>query len=104
MDLMSTHEHVWDRFMTGWHVAFGLFVGLAAIWVGSTTHLTATERVWCFALLGLISFLTAGEDEVRAWTIVDGESAVEAAGAIHSDLAQGFVRAQVIAYDQFLEA
>lgn len=55
MDLMSTHEHVWDRFMTGWHVAFGLFVGLAAIWVGSTTHLTATERVWCFALLGLLA-------------------------------------------------
>lgn len=57
-----------------------------------------------YRLLGLISFLTAGEDEVRAWTIVDGDSAVEAAGAIHSDLAQGFVRAQVIAYDQFLEA
>ncbi|MEO6461488.1 MAG: DUF933 domain-containing protein [Candidatus Eisenbacteria bacterium] len=57
-----------------------------------------------YRLLGLISFLTAGEDEVRAWTIVDGDNAVEAAGAIHSDLAQGFVRAQVIAYGQFLEA
>jgi GTP-binding protein YchF len=57
-----------------------------------------------YRLLGLISFLTAGEDEVRAWTIVAGDSAVEAAGAIHSDLAQGFVRAQVIGYDQFLEA
>lgn len=57
-----------------------------------------------YRLLGLISFLTAGEDEVRAWTIVDGDSAVDAAGAIHSDLAQGFVRAQVIAYGQFLEA
>ena len=57
-----------------------------------------------YRLLGLISFLTAGEDEVRAWTIVDGDNAVEAAGAIHSDLAQGFVRAQVIAYRQFLEA
>src|SRR5688500_6606794 len=57
-----------------------------------------------YRLPGLISFLTAGEDEVRAWTIVDGDSAVDAAGAIHSDLAQGFVRAQVIAYGQFLEA
>lgn len=57
-----------------------------------------------YRLLGLISFLTAGEDEVRAWTIVDGDNAVEAAGTIHSDLAQGFVRAQVIAYGQFLEA
>ena len=47
-----------------------------------------------YRLLGLISFLTAGEDEVRAWTIQDGDSAVDAAGAIHSDLAQGFVRAQ----------
>ncbi len=57
-----------------------------------------------YALLGLISFLTAGDDEVRAWTIARGDSAVEAAGAIHTDLAQGFVRAVVIAYDQFLEA
>jgi ribosome-binding ATPase YchF (GTP1/OBG family) len=57
-----------------------------------------------YRLLGLISFLTAGEDEVRAWTIQRGDSAVEAAGAIHSDLAQGFVRAQVLSYGQFLEA
>jgi GTP-binding protein YchF len=57
-----------------------------------------------YALLGLISFLTAGEDEVRAWTITDGDTAVDAAGAIHSDLAQGFVRAQVTAYDQFMTA
>jgi len=57
-----------------------------------------------YALLGLISFLTAGEDEVRAWTIQQGDSAVDAAGAIHSDLAQGFVRAQVLSYGQFLEA
>jgi GTP-binding protein YchF len=57
-----------------------------------------------YRLLGLISFLTAGEDEVRAWTIQDGDNAVEAAGAIHSDLAQGFVRAQVLSYGQFLEA
>ncbi len=41
---------------------------------------------------------------MRAWTIARGDSAVEAAGAIHTDLAQGFVRAVVIAYDQFLEA
>ena len=57
-----------------------------------------------YRLLGLISFLTAGEDEVRAWTIQQGDSAVDAAGAIHSDLAQGFVRAQVLSYGQFLEA
>ena len=57
-----------------------------------------------YRLLGLISFLTAGEDEVRAWTIQDGDTAVDAAGAIHSDLAQGFVRAVVMSYGQFLEA
>src|SRR5262249_52478843 len=57
-----------------------------------------------YRLLGLISFLTAGEDEVRAWTIAQRATAVDAAGAIHTDLAQGFVRAVVIAYDQFLEA
>jgi len=57
-----------------------------------------------YRLLGLISFLTAGEDEVRAWTIHDGDTAVDAAGAIHSDLAQGFVRAVVMSYGQFLEA
>ena len=57
-----------------------------------------------YRLLGLISFLTAGEDEVRAWTIQDGETAVDAAGAIHTDLAQGFVRAVVMSYGQFVEA
>jgi GTP-binding protein YchF len=57
-----------------------------------------------YRLLGLISFLTAGPDEVRAWPIPDGSTAVDAAGAIHSDLAQGFVRAQVLSYGQFLEA
>jgi GTP-binding protein YchF len=57
-----------------------------------------------YRLLGLISFLTAGEDEVRAWTIQHGDTAVDAAGAIHTDLAQGFVRAVVMSYGQFLEA
>lgn len=57
-----------------------------------------------YRLLGLISFLTAGEDEVRAWTIQRGDTAVDAAGAIHTDLAQGFVRAVVMSYGQFLEA
>src|SRR5215212_8262618 len=51
-----------------------------------------------YRLLGLISFLTAGPDEVRAWPIRDGSSAVDAAGAIHTDLAKGFIRAETIAY------
>ena len=47
----------------------------------------------------LISFFTCGPDEVRAWTLHDGDNAVDAAGAIHSDLARGFIRAQVVAFD-----
>jgi GTP-binding protein YchF len=55
-----------------------------------------------YRLLGLISFFTAGPDETRAWTIRDGSSAVDAAGAIHSDLARGFIRAEVVAFDDLV--
>jgi GTP-binding protein YchF len=54
-----------------------------------------------YALLNLISFLTAGEDEVRAWTITQGTNARKAAGKIHSDIERGFIRAEVIAYKDF---
>lgn len=57
-----------------------------------------------YALLGLQSFFTVGEDEVRAWTIRAGANAVEAAGAIHTDLARGFIRAEVVGYDDLLAA
>jgi GTP-binding protein YchF len=57
-----------------------------------------------YELLGLISFLTAGEDECRAWTITRGMRAVEAAGAIHSDLEKHFIRAETIHWDNLLEA
>jgi ribosome-binding ATPase len=52
-----------------------------------------------YEMLGLISFFTVGEDEVRAWTIRKGDNAVTAAGKIHSDLARGFIRAELITYD-----
>ena len=55
-----------------------------------------------YRLLGLVSFLTAGQDEVRAWPIRSGSNAVDAAGAIHSDLAKGFIRAETIAYEDLL--
>lgn len=58
----------------------------------------------CYDLLGLISFFTVGPDEVRAWTVHAGDSAVDAAGEIHTDLAKGFIRAEVISCDQLLEA
>jgi ribosome-binding ATPase YchF (GTP1/OBG family) len=57
-----------------------------------------------YALLGLISFFTVGEDECRAWTIPVHTRAVEAAGAIHSDLEKHFIRAETIHWDQLLEA
>ena len=52
-----------------------------------------------YSLLGLISYLTAGSDEVRAWTITKGTKAPQAAGKIHSDFERGFIRAEVIAFD-----
>jgi len=51
-----------------------------------------------YDLLGLMSFFTVGEDEVRAWTVGRGASAWEAAGAIHTDLQKGFIRAEVVSY------
>lgn len=55
-----------------------------------------------YDLLGLISFLTVGEDEVRAWTITRGTNAHKAAGKIHSDIERGFIRAEVIGFDDFI--
>ena len=55
-----------------------------------------------YALLGLISFLTAGEPEVRAWTIRKGTNAQKSAGVIHSDIERGFIRAEVIKYDDYI--
>lgn len=55
-----------------------------------------------YDLLGLISFFTVGADEVRAWTIHHGSSAYEAAGEIHTDLQKGFIRAEVIPYDELI--
>ena len=56
-----------------------------------------------YRLLDLISFLTAGEDECRAWTIKKGTKAPQAAGKIHTDFERGFIRAQTIAYDKLME-
>ena len=56
-----------------------------------------------YSLLGLISFLTAGQPEVRAWTIKKGTKAPQAAGKIHTDFERGFIRAEVIAYDELIK-
>ena len=55
-----------------------------------------------YDLLGLMSFLTAGEPEVRAWTIKKGTKAPQAAGKIHSDIERGFIRAEVVSYDDLM--
>ncbi len=56
-----------------------------------------------YDLLGLMSFFTAGQDECRAWTVRRGATAPEAAGEIHTDLQKGFIRAEVVAYDDLME-
>jgi ribosome-binding ATPase YchF (GTP1/OBG family) len=66
---------------------------------GPAAEVVAREA---FAQLGLVSFLTTGSDEVRAWPIRAGETAREAAGAIHSDIQRGFIRAEVVSYEDFM--
>jgi ribosome-binding ATPase len=56
----------------------------------------------CYGLLGLVSFFTVGEDEVRAWPIPEGTRAQDAAGVVHSDIARGFIRAEVNGYDELV--
>jgi GTP-binding protein YchF len=57
-----------------------------------------------YRVLGLMSFLTAGEKEARAWTIPQGSRAQDAAGTIHSDIARGFIRAEIVSYDDLIKA
>jgi len=67
--------------------------------------MSATDKVIqkSYALLGLISFITVGEPDVRAWTIARGTSAQKAAGAVHSDMERGFIRAEVVAFEDYVE-
>ena len=75
--------------------AFMTDLGIAEASRGRVIRLT-------YGLLGLFSFFTAGEDECRAWTLSVGDSAVDAAAAIHTDLARGFIRAEVVTYDDLM--
>ena len=76
-------------------VAFREDLGLYEASLDRVIHLS-------YRLLGLISFFTTGPDETRAWTIPDGATALDAAGAIHSDLARGFIRAEVVRWDDLV--
>jgi len=75
---------------------------LAAMGLKEPARARLIQKV--YELLGLMSFFTVGPDEVRAWTIRKGQNAVEAAGKIHSDLARGFIRAEVFSYDTLMAA
>ena len=57
-----------------------------------------------YKTLNLISFLTTGEMETRAWTITDGTKAVDAAGKIHTDISRGFIKAEIVSYDDLVES
>ena len=57
----------------------------------------------CYKLLHLVSYLTAGEKETRAWTVTEGTKAPQAAGKIHSDFEKGFIRAEIVPYDVMLD-
>jgi hypothetical protein len=79
----------------------------AAVFLGEfDINESATDRVIqkSYEILGLISFFTVGEDEVRAWTIKKATQAVDAAEAVHSDMKKGFIRAEVLAYDDLIAA
>ncbi len=69
------------------------------------THLGLDKLILAgYKLLGLISYLTAGEPEVRAWTIVDGTKAPQAAGKIHTDFERGFIKAEVVCYNDLVKS
>ena len=70
---------------------------LADMGIGEPAHDVLIRS--CYRSMDLISFLTSGEDECRAWTVRAGTDAVTAAGEIHSDIARGFIRAEIISYD-----
>lgn len=70
--------------------------------MGIQTSIRDRLTMLCYDLLGLQSFFTVGEDEVRAWTIEKGTNAVTAAGKIHSDLARGFIRAECFNYSDLM--
>ena len=75
----------------------------AELGLGAETGLDRAIRL-SYHLMGLISFLTSGEDECRAWTVRAGATAPQAAGKIHSDLERGFIRAEVIRFDDLVAA
>jgi GTP-binding protein YchF len=86
-DLMDLADHEAQAFLRE--------LGVAESGVGALIHAT-------YHLLGLRTFFTAGEKEVRAWTIHTGDTAAQAAGVIHTDFERGFIKAETVAYDDLI--
>jgi GTP-binding protein YchF len=74
---------------------------LADMGIAESARLRLTKTA--FDMLGYISFFTIGKDEVRAWNIVRGETALDAAGSVHTDMARGFIRAECYSFEDFIE-
>ncbi len=74
---------------------------MADMGIAESARLRLTKTA--FDMLGYISFFTIGKDEVRAWNIVRGDTALDAAGSVHTDMARGFIRAECYSFDEFIE-
>ena len=83
-------------------IGVGLYALLVPVLLGLAEPARARFIRAAYHLLDLISYFTVGEDEVRAWTIRRGDKAPRAAGRIHSDLERGFIRAEVVHFDDFV--
>ena len=83
--------------------AFGELLSQALADLGETEPGLNRLIRTAYAMLGLINFFTVGEDECRAWTVHSGTKAPKAAGKIHSDIERGFIRAEIITYDELIK-
>ena len=97
LSLTESSEYASVRDLDGWFRFPDHVTGLGSLCVNITQHGQSAYR-----LLGLQTFFTAGADECRAWTIHVGDKAPKAAGVIHSDFEKGFIRAEVIKYEDFV--
>ena len=79
-------------------------IGARSTWLGLSAPGVDRVSAAAYDALGLMSYYTVGEDECRAWTIRKGALAPEAGGSIHSDIERGFIRAEVMAYEDFVAA
>lgn len=97
VEISARIEEEISQLANGDRVAFLMEYGITEPGISRLARVT-------YRHLGLISFFTVGEDEVKAWTVEVGTDARRAAGKIHSDIEKGFIKAEVVSYDDFIEA